>query len=937
MTGIPENPEQAQQAAQAAQAAGQNAAARAQQAGQAAQAAQAAGQNAAAGAQQAAQAAQAAGQNAAARAQQAGQAAQAAQAAGQNAAAGAQQAAQAAQAAGQNAAARAQQAGQAAQAAQAAGQNAAAGAQQAGQAAQAAAQNPAQAVGGLTGGVKPGQGAASLAPKGASGAVSSSSGASSLGSRGTSGAASSSSGASSVSRSSPASSGGSSASSSGSSSGGSGGSGRADTTLYTFEVTGLSESFGVLRFSAIESISAATQISILAISTANGLAHDDMVGKEAVLRIHVNGEHCLRGVVTEFHEEPFGDKYSRYEISMRGRVDLLSYSAHNRVFQNKTIPEILKEVAKDAGLEGKLYKENFSGSYQPRELHVQYNESDLSFFHRTAHGAGIFFYEETVGEDVTFVVADDNNAFQPSEQTDEMQYRPGAGLVEENFDAIFSLRRSNALHKGGVRLTGYDYQKPGAIQKGQATGQGQGEWVRHEVDTEKPGELTKIAKFARESEMAARDRVTCSTHNPMMRAGTKFTISQQFGRGFGGDYVLIEVKHEGSQEGSLLGNGQDSHYSNTVVAQSMSLAYRPSPLATRPQVPGVLVVKSDGPDGDYAHIDDAGRYRAKFPFDEAPHKDGQMSPPVRLSQPYAGPGYGMHMPIHKGADLVLAFEDGDVDKPIAIGTLPNPSNKSPVTANNKSQSVFKTATGNTLTLDDLKDKTRVQLNSSGGRKLALEDNKDIAGALLETVNKHRLHLDDKGDTLELSVSDNTHGLTIQSKKGIATLRTKSGHFLTLDDDKKALSIQTAGGHLVKMDDDGKMITIQDGNKKNIIQLDMGGNKLILKTEGDLEITAKGSMKVKAKDISMQADSGAINMKAAAGDIKQEAMNINLKATQKIAAEATMDAGIKGLNVKMEGTVNVESKAGVQNKMTGVMTNVEASAMNTVKGAIVMIN
>jgi hypothetical protein len=68
------------------------------------------------------------------------------------------------------------------------------------------------------------------------------------------------------------------------------------------------------------------------------------------------------------------------------------------------------------------------------------------------------------------------------------------------------------------------------------------------------------------------------------------------------------------------------------------------------------------------------------------------------------------------------------------------------------------------------------------------------------------------------------------------------------------------------------------------------------------------------------------------------MNANLKADQKLQLDAGMDAGLKaGTNLKLEGSINVESKAGVANKMTGTMTNVESSAINTIKGAMVMIN
>lgn len=714
----------------------------------------------------------------------------------------------------------------------------------------------------------------------------------------------------------------------------------ADTSLYSFTVTGQADStFAVLRFEGREMISGPSWVKLLAISPERGLEHDDLVGKEGVLKIHLNGEHQLHGVVCEFHEEPFGDKLSRYEIVMRGRISLLEYGAHCRVFQHKSSKEILEEVLKQSGMDSKSYKPSLKGTYGKVDMHVQYNESDFNFFSRTAERDGIFYFEQVQGDDVVLMLGDDNSVFPASAQTKPMEYRPGTGLVESNFDAMYSLRRSNRIHKGKIALSGYDYETPGTIQRGDASATGHGEWVQHDVAVMSAGDASGDSRRILESERMVRDRVSASTHNPMLRAGTKFQISQEFGYGFGGDYLLVEVHHEGSQEGSLLGNGVDSHYNNDFIAQPIALPYRTPMKTPRPHVAGVIVAKSDGPkDNKYAHLDDAGRYRARLPFDQSDSKEGQATPPIRLSQPYAGPGYGLHLPIHAGVDLVLAFEDGDIDRPIALGAVPNPSNKSPVVAESRSQSTLKSASGNIVILDDLEKKTKIEMISTGKHKVLLDDDADKTGILAETTKKSRMKLDDKGETLELSVSDNMHGLTIaagKDGKGKATLKMKSGHVLMLDDDKKAATLQTASGHVVKLDDDGNKITIADGKGKHTIEIDAGG-KITLKTAGDLMMEASGKINMKGAGVNIESSAG-INIKASA-DIKMEGANINVKAQQKVAIEAGMDAGVKaGMNLKLEGSINVESKAGVANKMTGTLTNVESSAINTIKGAMVMIN
>jgi type VI secretion system secreted protein VgrG len=713
------------------------------------------------------------------------------------------------------------------------------------------------------------------------------------------------------------------------------GGGQADTSLYSFSIAGLDEGvFAVLRFEAVEKISGPSSIRLLAISPERGLEHDDLVGKEGILKIHVNGEHQLHGVVCEFHEEPFGDALSRYEILLRGRLALLELAAHCRVFQGKSSKEIVEEVLKGAGMDAKSFKSSLKGSYGPLDMHVQYNESDFAFLSRTVERDGIFYFEQVDGDDVVLVLGDDNSVFPTCAQDKPMQYRPGSGLVETAFDALYSLRRSNSIHRGKFSLSGYDYEKPGAVQSGSASGSGHGDWTRHEVAVMSGADATSDSKRMLESDKMVRDRVTGTTHNPMMRSGTKFQISQEHGYGFGGDYLLVEVRHEGSQEGSMLGNGVDSHYKNEIVAQPIALPFRPAMKTPRPHVSGVIVAKSDGPDGPYAHLDEAGRYRARLPFDQSSAGPGQATPPIRLAQPYAGPGYGLHLPIHKGVDLVLAFEDGDIDKPIAVGAVPNPANKSPVANANRSQSTLKSASGNIVVLDDLEGKTRIEMISSGKHKALFDDTPDTSGILVETTRKNRLKLDDKNMSLELSTCDKKHSLTILDEKGIATLTTKSGHVLQLNDEKKFVQLQTSKGHVLKLDDDGDLITLADSKGKHTIQIDASG-KISIKTDGDFELEAKGAIKMKGKDVSIEA-TGKMDVKATQ-DLKMSAMNINAKAQQKVAIEATMDAGLKGLNVKLEGQVNVESKAGVANKMTGTMTNVESSAINTIKGAMVMIN
>ena len=93
--------------------------------------------------------------------------------------------------------------------------------------------------------------------------------------------------------------------------------------------------------------------------------------------------------------------------------------------------------------------------------------------------------------------------------------------------------------------------------------------------------------------------------------------------------------------------------------------------------------------------------------------------------------------------------------------------------------------------------------------------------------------------------------------------------LTFDDEKKIINIETPKGKKIEINDDGGSIIISDENR----------NKISLTSDG---ITIESG-----KDISL---------KAANGDIKMEALNIDSKANVKFSAQANAQAELQASGV-----------------------------------------
>ncbi len=71
------------------------------------------------------------------------------------------------------------------------------------------------------------------------------------------------------------------------------------------------------------------------------------------------------------------------------------------------------------------------------------------------------------------------------------------------------------------------------------------------------------------------------------------------------------------------------------------------------------------------------------------------------AQSYSGAGYGQHHPLHKGTEVLLSYIDGDPDRPIIVGSVPNAGTVSPSTTANATQSVTQTASGIRIEMEDL--------------------------------------------------------------------------------------------------------------------------------------------------------------------------------------------------------------------------------------------
>jgi uncharacterized protein involved in type VI secretion and phage assembly len=126
-----------------------------------------------------------------------------------------------------------------------------------------------------------------------------------------------------------------------------------------------------------------------------------------------------------------------------------------------------------------------------------------------------------------------------------------------------------------------------------------------------------------------------------------------------------------------------------------------------------------------------------MPFDVSGKGGGKASRFVRMAQPYAGSNYGIHFPLHKGIEVIWSCIDGDPDRPIICGAVPNPETSSPVNSGNHTKSIIRDYGGNEIIMEGLEGARRIHLYSpTHATRLTLG-----ASATINTVSDIKLKSD----------------------------------------------------------------------------------------------------------------------------------------------------------------------------------------------------
>ncbi|HEY4120195.1 MAG TPA: type VI secretion system tip protein TssI/VgrG [Byssovorax sp.] len=524
--------------------------------------------------------------------------------------------------------------------------------------------------------------------------------------------------------------------------------------MHKLDIDGIAAELSVVHFSGFEALGEMFAFDVSFVAAAD-VAFGDVTGKPARLTIDSGPEaRVVAGVVVRLEVAAPTASRVGYRVTLHPSAHALRLRRTSRIFQELAVPDIAKKVLDAAGVPAAGVRVSLVGSYTPRTYCVQYRESDWDFLSRLFEDEGIHTYFEHGAKGDVLVIADGAAAHAPITGGDSVPFRPDSGALH-SVDCVSVLTIADELRAGKATVRDYDFKRPSTLVEGTqaAASNADLEVYDHPGGFTTAGDATTVATHRLE-ELQSPTRIARGSGGvARMSPGATFKITDHPSDGFAGPWLVTRVEHRGS-EAHFEGGGDGPRYANDFDAVPSGAKLRPARLTRKPLVYGVQTATVVGPSGEEIQVDSFGRVRVQFHWDRAPKSDSNTCW-IRVAQPWAGPAFGAMFIPRVGHEVVVAFEDGDPDRPLVTGSVYHGTNVLPYALpGDKTKSTLKSSSSpggdgfNELRFED----------KAGSEEIYLHAQKDLNAEVLHDESRtvgHDAELDVAHDRTKTVGHDET--------------------------------------------------------------------------------------------------------------------------------------------------------------------------------------
>lgn len=414
-----------------------------------------------------------------------------------------------------------------------------------------------------------------------------------------------------------------------------------------------------------------------------------------------------------------------YTLTIRPQMWLLSRRSDCRIWQNKTSLQVMETLFSEHGIpaaaSSPMHKQPLS-----REYSVQWNETDLDYLLRRFEEDGLFYWFEHEKGVHRLKVSDHKVAWSVPSPSAEGEDRVRLAQGSSDRNHITEWMREFSFIPGQRAGADWNFETPNTVPLKstpsliQMPGAKQRELYEYPARVADDQEGDRAETFRMQAEEADHERVTGQSTVRVLEAGRCFTpYEESHPEHKYEEHVITRIKHW-AVDRSYETTENEPEYRNEFEAIPSRVPLTPHRTTKRPRIEGAQVAIVAGPSGEEIHTDQYGRIKVWFPWDRKAQKDGSDTCWVRVNQNWAGGQWGGQIIPRIGMEVMIAYIDGDPDRPLVTGIVPNPKN--PVAYDlpaNKTKSVFRTNTHqskdpnqfNELSFEDAADREEIYMHA----------------------------------------------------------------------------------------------------------------------------------------------------------------------------------------------------------------------------------
>lgn len=431
------------------------------------------------------------------------------------------------------------------------------------------------------------------------------------------------------------------------------------------------------RMTATEHLGRPFEFELDIYSEDHSIKFDQVLGQTMTVELELpgGGSRHFNGLVARFRHAGTHGRFALYHATLRPWLWFLTRTADCRIFQEKTAPDIIKEVFRDHGFTD--IEDSLSGSYRTWEYCVQYRETDFNFVSRLMEQEGIYYYFKHEMGKHTLVLADSYSAHNSVPNYTKIPYYPPDVHDRRERDHISSWEMSQEVQPGTYVHTDFNFTRPKANLQAKSSKPRSHAHATEEI-YDYPGEYTEsgegqtYARVRLEELGAQFERLDGAGNARGLAVGHLFELTNYPRSDQNREYLVVAATHVLlSDEYSATTEAPEEPYFCSFTAMESHTPYRAPCVTPKPVVQGPQTAMVVGKAGEEIWTDQYGRVKVKFHWDRLSSGDEKSSCWIRVAQIWAGKNWGGMFIPRIGQEVIVDFLEGDPDRPIITGRVYN--------------------------------------------------------------------------------------------------------------------------------------------------------------------------------------------------------------------------------------------------------------------------